>query len=362
MQLLSSFVLKKRNILVRLLVLVLPVVVLVMMTSQPAFAQITYVITDGDQVTVHTSSASDPEQVLQEAGVLLDADDTFTTSDGEEGPEITIQRGQVVTVTYRDQVTEVFSYGETVGELLNRLNMEGEPQVSPDTLTYDGMQIHIPWLYQEVQTYTQEIPYGNIYLDDPNLEAGVTYVASEGIPGQALCTDQVRYSDGKEISREQLSYEVVQEVKYQVTVRGTGENVGKESTYPIIGDGVILLETGEVLTYYRSDVFKATAYTSWIEDVTDMTATGTQARVGAIAVDPTVIPYGTRMFIITKDGSFVYGIATAEDCGGGVKGKHVDLFFNTVEDCYEFGLRQVTIYFLGGANWRGDTNWRQNQN
>ena len=84
-----------------------------------------------------------------------------------------------------------------------------------------------------------------------------------------------------------------------------------------------------------------------------------EARVGAIAVDPTVIPYGTRMFIVTNDGEYVYGIATAEDCGGGIKGNHVDLFFNTVEECFQFGVRDCIIYFLGDAEWQGDTDWQE---
>ena len=92
--------------------------------------------------------------------------------------------------------------------------------------------------------------------------------------------------------------------------------------------------------------FKATAYTSGIADVGYITATGTKARVGAIAVDPKVIPYGTKMFIVTEDGEYVYGEATAEDCGGAIKGNRIDLFFDTVEECYAFGARMCQVYFL----------------
>ena len=77
-----------------------------------------------------------------------------------------------------------------------------------------------------------------------------------------------------------------------------------------------------------------------------ITATGTKARVGAIAVDPKVIPYGTKMFIVTEDGQYVYGEATAEDCGGLIKGNRIDLFFDTVEECYAFGARMCQVYFL----------------
>ena len=77
------------------------------------------------------------------------------------------------------------------------------------------------------------------------------------------------------------------------------------------------------------------------------TATGTKVRWGTVAVDPSRIPYGTRMFIIANDGSYVYGIATAEDCGGDIKGDRMDLYMPTYEQCMEFGRRVCTVYFLG---------------
>ena len=77
-----------------------------------------------------------------------------------------------------------------------------------------------------------------------------------------------------------------------------------------------------------------------------LTATGTTARVGAIAVDPKVIPYGTRMYIQSADGSIVYGVATAEDCGGAIKGNKIDLFFDSYDACIQFGVRTCTVYIL----------------
>ena len=78
-----------------------------------------------------------------------------------------------------------------------------------------------------------------------------------------------------------------------------------------------------------------------------MTATGTVVHWGTVAVDPRYIPYGTRMFIMASDGSYVYGIATAEDCGGDIKGDRMDLYMPTYEQCMEFGRRRCTLYFLG---------------
>lgn len=67
---------------------------------------------------------------------------------------------------------------------------------------------------------------------------------------------------------------------------------------------------------------------------------------GVIAVDPTVIPYGTKMYIESADGKYIYGYAIAGDCGGAIKGKRVDLFYWSKAQCNEFGRRAVNIYFL----------------
>ena len=132
---------------------------------------------------------------------------------------------------------------------------------------------------------------------------------------------------------------------------GTGKNVGEERTQPMIGDGVIVLPSGEVLTYTRAEQFLATGYTHLDAGCDMTTSTGTTVRHGTVAVDPTVIPYGTRMFIVSNDGAYVYGLSTAEDCGGAIQNKRLDLYFDNLPAAYQFGVRNCTVYFLGDANW-----------
>ena len=77
-----------------------------------------------------------------------------------------------------------------------------------------------------------------------------------------------------------------------------------------------------------------------------ITASGMRAQRGVVAVDPRVIPLGSKLYIETSDGSFVYGFATAEDTGGAIKGNKVDLFFPSNADCMNFGRRSVKVYVL----------------
>ena len=73
-----------------------------------------------------------------------------------------------------------------------------------------------------------------------------------------------------------------------------------------------------------------------------ITATGTKPTFGrTIAVDPTIIPYGSRVYIPEFDKTFI-----AEDCGGGIKGNKIDIYMNTEQECLNWGVRNITIYIL----------------
>lgn len=361
MQIFAPFVLKRKNRFVRILALILPMLCLMVLLAQTALAQNTYVITDGDQVTVHTSYASNPETVLHEAGVELEENDFYTTEHVDGVAEITVQREQKITVNYCGRIIEAASYGERVQQLLDRLGVAvyGSYTVSPGltAMTYDGMEVRIDSLVENREVYTTQIPYEVIRCEDPTLPAGQEQVRTKGVHGQMLCTAQVVYSNGVEQSRIVVEETVTQPAVDEVIAVGSGlavaeeavavEEEGKPLDQIKIDDGTITLPTGEVLTYTHTGTFKGTAYTHGIGGVDYITATGTTVHQGTVAVDPDVIPYGTRMFIVTNDGEYVYGLSTAEDCGGGVNGNHVDLYFPTVDSCFQFGVRECTIYFLG---------------
>lgn len=83
-------------------------------------------------------------------------------------------------------------------------------------------------------------------------------------------------------------------------------------------------------------VVSATAYSGHT-----ITATGTRPKFGTIAVDPKVIPYGTKVYIPRFGKTFI-----AEDCGGGIKGNKIDIFMNSKAECREWGVRTITIHIL----------------
>jgi len=353
MQIIPPGVLERKGKLIRLIALLLPVICLAAALAPTVFAQNTYVITDGEQTLVHTSYASDPAKVLSEAGLQLDEDDTYTTQVSDGVSEITIRRAYAVTVDNCGQMLELTSYGETLETLLIRSGVPAVgdyySSVALDTATYDGMQVTIKHIVRNEETYTVEIPFETIYLEDDTLAEGAEKVITEGKTGQMLTRAQAGYVNGREANRMVLEETVLEQPVNAVIAVGTGENVGAQQTKPLIGDGVIVLPTGEVLTYTHFDTYKATAYTHLDAGCNTITATGTTVHWGTVAVDPRMIPYGTRMFIITEDGSFVYGLATAEDCGGAIKNRRIDLYMPTLKEAFKFGVKNCTVYFLGDA-------------
>lgn len=311
-------------------------------------AETTYCITDGSRVVIHTTAARDAETVLEEAGVTLGEADTYTLEPTAD--TISVNRGMSVTVEHHGQRIETVSWGEQVWQLLERLDIDwGErDRISAplDAQVYDGMVLKVELETQEIRSHTAVLPYETAFCLDPTMAAGEQRVLTQGRNGRVCRTVLVTSINGQEESREVFAEEVTVQPVTGVVAVGTGQLVAEpeNSSAPVIGGGLIRLPTGEVLTYSHEITSLATAYCD-----KGLTATGTQARVGAIAVDPECIPYGTRMFIVSLDGEYVYGIATAEDCGSKefIYDTRIDLHFDTYKECRQFGARWCKVYFLG---------------
>lgn len=96
---------------------------------------------------------------------------------------------------------------------------------------------------------------------------------------------------------------------------------------------------------------KATAYAPGYHDNQqwgEKTFLGTQVRPGIIAVDPKIIPLGSRVYIEFPDGHGQY--AVAEDTGGAIKGHRIDIATTSVEKANDFGIKQVKVYIVDSQN------------
>ena len=389
---------KKHCAVYRVLLIVLIVAVLAGALSFVVFAQNSYVITDGENVTVCRTFRSDLNAVLNEAGISLGAEDTYTTAYADGVRHITIQRLQTVTIVYRGMKTTATSYGEPVSQLLERMGIilsDGDTlSCDRDAMTRDSLQIEIIHRGTEVLTQDEVVPFETVYYEDETLAPDEEVVLVQGKDGMIHRETEISYENGNEVSRRTLSESTTAAMVKQVVlcginriimeqpeekepVRSSGSsgsssssgssgsssgsnssgssNSGNSSSSGSSGSssgsgsasasgGVLTTASGE--TYYYSKVLTCTATAYSCEGYVGHTYSGTIARVGAIAVDPNVIPLGTELYIVTNDGRYVYGYCVAEDIGGGVTGNKVDLYFDTIAECWQFGVRSCTVYVL----------------
>jgi 3D (Asp-Asp-Asp) domain-containing protein len=273
----------------------------------------------------------------------------FPASDGSSGQEIRLEASKLdrdpsdlpkvtfpITLCIDSKSRVLHAVGGTVGELLGRWNISvKEPDYikpSPETDLQTDMKIEI--IRVTTGQVTEETPIAFEVERVPSLYIwkGSEVVKQEGKDGVLKTTYDVTYENGAEVSRRKAAESVAEKPVNKVVEYGTG--------------GKITTSDGEVLNFVLKLNVKATAYTTEGYEV-KTTATGTVARRGVIAVDPKVISYGTKVYVTSKNGtSWIYGIATAEDTGGAMKGNKVDLFFDTLAECYQFGRRNAVVYIL----------------
>lgn len=352
----NGWVMSRRDRLTRLAAVLVIVFAAVILMSQTARAQTTYVITDGDRVLYHTTYATDPAEVLSEAGLELRAEDTFTTQADGDLSEITVKRIQMIQVKTASQTVETATYGTTVAEILRQLGIstQGDLRISEDleAETYDGMVIDVITLEYETEDMIRTLPYNTVYCSDATLEPGEERILTQGKEGRIHATVRTTYENGVKTEETTLNEKILEAPVNAVIARGVDRTANlakssgqvKSSWDSWEGGGTLTTASGEVISYSKRLSVEATAYSC--EGYQGVTALGTTARYGAIAVDPSVIPYGTQMYIVSDDGAYIYGYAVAEDCGGAIRGNKIDLYFDTVAECFAFGRRACTVYIL----------------
>jgi len=205
---------------------------------------------------------------------------------------------------------------------------------------FAGMTVTVTRVTTETVTQEVELKYDTEEIPNDRMLVGETIVHTEGVNGTAQETWEIEYHDGQEVDR---------------TL--TGSVVTRETTTAVVEVGTYVLPTvdtqaktltfddGTVLKYSKLINVGATAYSCEGKSF-NITKTGTVARVGAIAVDPRVIPLNSKLYVQAPDGSWFYGVCTAEDTGGKIKGKRIDLYFDTIKECVNFGYRKAQVYII----------------
>lgn len=288
-----------------------------------------HIVVDGSDLAISTLS-SKPDAVLAQAGVTLNPQDEYRLSTPKvtDGTVIEVFRAVPVTLIYQGKEQVLVTGKPTVGELADSLGIRKENvKLMPGETTriQSGMKIQAIVISEQVIEREQAEPFPVVHQPDATLEKGIEEVAEEGRDGSKTVKIRQHFADGSVSGEEILAETVTVAPKPKIIRIGTRDTV----------------ETSRgAMRFRRTEVMEATAYLPTDGSSEGLTATGIPAHHGIVAVDPAVIPLGTRLYVPG------YGMALAADTGGAIIGNSIDLCMDSQYDAWRFGRRMVKVYVL----------------
>lgn len=314
-----------------------PATALALVTAMtfPALADglIVYQISDGTRTANVELFQPNAEAAVAESG--FSEDDYYVASTDEINDEyvvISMKKKFDVTVSDNGETYTLNTGAATAEELAASagitLDEDDETEPSRDTLITEPTEIEVIHVEKVEKQKTVSVDYETVTKKTKKLERGTTKVKQKGRKGEAVKTYELVYRNGELSEKNLISREVTKEPTDKIVLEGTSQPTVKTSS-------------GK-LAYTQCISVEATAYSGG-----GTTASGMAAGVGRIAVDPSVIPLGTQLYITSADGSsWVYGTAVAADTGGAIKGNRIDLYFNSESECESFGRQGALVYIL----------------
>ena len=324
----------------------------------------TVTIVDGEKTAKISTHCTTAEEILSDANIILNSGDEAVLSNDQNGALcLTVKRAFKVYVTVGSETLMVNMTEGTVADALEKAGVVlGESSVcshKKDAVLTKETYIDVAQVDYITESYEEKIPYTVKVEYSSSLKKGEKKVIA-GKDGVRTVMVKKTLTNGVLTGSEVVSKTVTTAATPQVTIIGTKTAakkpaVNKNGTKPYSSIKTIsslkapasltLTSKGIPTSYKKKVTVEATAYT---DHSGTRCASGVLPQTGYIAVNPKVIPYGTKMFIVSADGKYVYGYAIAADTGGFIKKRpyNIDLFFNTKSECRQFGRRNVVIYFL----------------
>lgn len=271
-------------------------------------------------------------QALEQAGVAPGAGDEVSAplwSRLAKGQKVVIRRAVPVSITVDGKMVKMNSAAASVGDLLRRRGvMLGESDKvfpSVDAPLAANVSVRVIRIAHTVLVEQLEVPYRVQTSQDSQVPRGLIRVRAPGRVGLKERMFKLTLADNVVVGRQLVGERVVRNPLDRVITVGTQVQIASR---------------GEFAGHEMIEML-ATAYSPWCcRGVDDVTALGLRAGYGVVAVDPTIIPLGSRLYV---EG---YGYAIAGDTGSAIKGMRIDLGFNTIGEAIRFGRRPVRVYVV----------------
>lgn len=285
-------------------------------------------------------------EALKANNIIIGSKDKTTIGiDGniKDKSTLVVKRAVKVEVAVDGKQLEIQSAENTVEDMLLAegvaLNNLDRIVPSKDSYLVNDAKINITRVEEKVIDDVQQLDFSTVVKNDDTSGKGSSKTIQEGQTGEKKTTIKIVYENGKEVSKNVLSEVVTKVPVEKIVAMGTL--------------GVYSNSRGGSMLYTSKIVLRATAYSPYDSgsykvpgyETVEFTAKGTIAKrnpdgYSTVAVDPNVIPLGSKLYIPG------YGYAIAEDTGGAIKGSRIDLYFDTTSECYNFGVRNVDVYIL----------------
>lgn len=207
------------------------------------------------------------------------------------------------------------------------------------------MAIRITRVKTKTIQQLKSIDFKTVLKKDNGIIKSKSTVSQNGIKGQKNITLSVVYENGKEITRKVIKETIVKKPQNKIIVQGTKSAITySRGATSNISENLINVNSPSNSQGNTLSV-KATAYWAFNGVNNTYTASGQKAvrnpnGVSTVAVDPNVIPLGTKLYVQG------YGNAIAADSGSSVKGNYIDLFFNTRAEAINFGVKYLKVQIL----------------
>ena len=214
-----------------------------------------------------------------------------------------------------------------------------------------GMDVKITRVKTKTINQKKPIDFKTVIKEDSDILKSQSKVSQTGVKGEKNITLNVTYENGKEVTRKVIKETLVKEPQSKIIVQGTlpAISYSRGATSEKALNVKASVNTPDANTSSKTSgrvlYVKATAYCASPGSDNTYTFSGRKSvrdpnGFSTIAVDPRIIPLGTRLYI---EG---YGNAIAADTGSGVKGKFIDVFFNTDEEVSNWGVKYLNVHIL----------------